>query len=630
MADRILRKSSLFTLAAVGIFLFPQVAEAQRKVVNITFEGNSAFTDSELMALTQVGDRGFFGLGARPRFNVLVLGRDVTYLKAFYRNRGYLQCRVEDDTESTGENGLIVHFAIHEGPLTTLGDLIFSGNELFHDDELAGMVSRLRGIRLRGGDPINESAIQAGAEEIFRRYRSRGHYFATVQPAIGVRDTSSGTAPVHYRIYEGPVVRVSDLTVEGHRSTKKFVITREVTLDIGDLVTEEARRESQRRLYSTGLFRTVGVTVGEVSEDSTSAIILVTVNEMPKHYLGTGLGVAGDQQEQIDLRLHTSAEWGHRNVYGTGRSVELSASADFQVITAWKQIRRELSLRYLEPWFWSSRTPLTAMIALRPRSYDVYQVQEVATEIGLSRDFTARSRVWLNFSYRLVNTEVPIEAFTRSDALRGFNGTMERDSRDNIVSPTRGSLTMLQLSSYGGLLGGPTYSIASAQWSRYELTGSRTVVATRMRVGVAVPTGDTDEVPIFDRFFAGGASSVRGYEERQLGPVSTFYDTTSGRIIYQPRGGEALALFNLEIRRPRYFGPFGLLFFLDAGNIWAKPREMNLKLAFSAGVGVFLDTPIGPVRLDYGWRLNRSPIERAIDDYRLDPGHLHFSVLYAF
>ena len=164
------------------------------------------------------------------------------------------------------------------------------------------------------------------------------------------------------------------------------------------------------------------------------------------------------------------------------------------------------------------------------------------------------------------------------------------------------------------------------------MTGSRTIMATRVRLGFARAGKNTGEAPIFDRFFAGGSSSVRGYKERQLGPVNTFIDTTTMEIYYRPRGGQLLALFNLELRRPGHFGPLGLVIFLDAGNVWATVEDMSkdLNLAFSAGLGLFVDTPIGPVQVGYGWRLNLSPTEKKTPDYRLRSGELYITVLHAF
>ncbi|MFO7769481.1 MAG: BamA/TamA family outer membrane protein [bacterium] len=620
-------------IALLGVAAGSGEAYGQRKVEDVVFHGNEAFPAERLADVTRVENRNilqFLGKG-RPTFNYLVMGRDTTILRAFYRNRGYLQCSVEDRVEPLGEERLVVHYTIREGPRYTLSELRFEGNEVFGDEALRGLLSGLRGYRLRQGAPISESALQAGAERIRQLYLEEGYYFVEVSPRIGQRDTTSGAAPVTYRVREGNQVRVTDVTVEGARHSKDFVITREVTLDPGDLLKETQRRESQRRLYGTGIFRTANVTVGGVNEDTTSVNVLVTVRERPLHYFGFGAGVAGDDREQLDLNLHTSSDWGHRNLFGTGRVLELRASADFQVVTAWELVRRELSMRYVEPWLLGTRMPGTLTLALRPQSYGIYNVQEITAEIGLSREFTPRSRGRLDFTYRLVDTEVPVEAFSSRDALRGGSLWAERDSRDNFFSPVSGSYTQAMVRGYGGkVLGGPSYAIMSATWSRYQLTGSSTVLATRVRAGLAQPYGGTDEVLIFDRFFAGGANSVRGYSERRLGPVTTSVDTTTGRTSFQARGGRALLLLNAEMRRPGILGPVGSMVFVDAGNVWARTGDVGFDLALTAGVGIFLDTPIGPFRVNYGWRLNKSPTERATPGFSLPPGQFHFTVLHAF
>jgi outer membrane protein insertion porin family len=635
MAHRLLSRSVLAALAVLTLFPVAARAQVLRRVREVVFEGSNAFTAKQLRKVVNIENRNHFLLlfSSAPRFNYLVLGRDVTYLRAYYRNRGYLQVRVEDQVEQVSDEDLVVHFQIEEGPLTTLSRVRFEGNTLLTETELTGVLRRVDGPRLRAdrGDPLNEAAIQFASGALLQRYRTEGRYFAVIEPSIGVRDSLNGSAPVTFRIHEGPVVRVGRLTVEGNRITREPVIEREVTLKPGDVISETARRESQRRLYGTGIFRTVNVTLGEVSADSTTANMLVAVSEQAPRYAGTGIGVGNDPLLQVDMLLRGSAEWGHRNILGTGRSLRFNAAADFQVITDWRQIRRELGLRYTEPWFFGTRTPLTAALTVQPLTYKNYQVQEVVTELGLRREFSPTARGWINFNYRLVNTRIPIEAFKGRAALRGFSWYLDRDARDSILSPSRGSITRLSGSLYGVAgLGGPQYGLFTLSWGRYQAVAGRTILASRIHLGAGQPMGPTAEIPIVDRFFLGGANTVRGYPEQGLGPVVSGIDSTTGRTIFQPRGGQAMALFNIALRRPRIVGPLGLLAFFDAGNVWPGLRHLDTRLAFSAGVGVFLDTPVGPVRVDHGWRLNRSSAERDNPGYRLRWSRWHFSILYAF
>lgn len=631
MANRVLVPRAWLGVVGLMVVLLPARAWGQLKVGEVRFEGNRSYSTAALRKVTRVEDRSWLGL-LKPRFNYLVAGRDAAFLKAFYHNRGYLQAQVEQRTERVSERELAVTFVIREGPLTTLADVYFEGNDDVGPQRLLNLIDRRRASRLRPntGEPMNASAIQDAANVILSHYREEGYYFAQVRPVIGARDSTTGTAPVRFRIREGPKVRVSRVTIDGARNTKDFVITREITLDPGDLLTEPERRKSQRRLHATGIFRTVNVTVGEISPDSTQAVVQVTVSERPRRYVGLGAGFARDENAQVDLRLRAAGEWGHRNLFGTGRAIALSAAGDFQVITDWQPIQQEISLRYVEPWFWGSRTPLTALFALRPQQYDVYQVQELAVELGLRREFTPRTVGWLNFSYRLVSTEFAVENVSDQKALRGITGEIQRDSRDTFVSPSRGSLTRLRTRNYGWILGGPDYDRFTWEWARYRATGRRTIFASRIKVGMASPRGGTKDIPVFDRFFAGGASTVRGYDERTLGPVRATTDTVSGARRFDPVGGRILALLNLEFRRPRVAGPLGTHLFLDAGNVWSRLKDVDGRIAFSAGIGVFLDTPVGPIRFDYAWRLNRSPAERDLPGYRLPASNWHLTILHAF
>jgi outer membrane protein assembly factor BamA len=184
MAHRLLSRSVLAALAVLTLFPVAARAQVLRRVREVVFEGSNAFTAKQLRKVVNIENRNHFLLifSSAPRFNYLVLGRDVTYLRAYYRNRGYLEVRVEDRVEQVSDQDLVVHFQIEEGPLTTLSRVNFEGNTLLSETELTGVLRRVDGPRLRAdrGDPLNEAAIQFASGALLQRYRTEGRYFTVI------------------------------------------------------------------------------------------------------------------------------------------------------------------------------------------------------------------------------------------------------------------------------------------------------------------------------------------------------------------------------------------------------------------------------------------------------------------
>jgi outer membrane protein insertion porin family len=193
----------------------------------------------------------------------------------------------------------------------------------------------------------------------------------------------------------------------------------------------------------------------------------------------------------------------------------------------------------------------------------------------------------------------------------------EKDTRDNIFIPLKGSFTRVHTEFVGGFLGGDNnFFKLILSWSRYNRLSKRNilnVLATRLKFGYLEGLSRKDYVPTFDRFYMGGASTIRGYKENNMGPKDE-----SGT----PTGGKIMVLGNLEYRRA-LFWKFGCTIFIDAGNIWDSAKDVKAKnIKLTSGLGIQFFTPVGPLRLDYGRQL---PIKESPDT-----GRFHLSILYAF
>jgi outer membrane protein assembly factor BamA len=254
-----------------------------------------------------------------------------------------------------------------------------------------------------------------------------------------------------------------------------------------------------------------------------------------------------------------------------------------------------------------------------------YRYDRAAAEAVFSRELDQFTTARLSASTEYINIRnvPPGQAQTYREL--GDNRTrrklllyIERDSRDNIFVPQKGSYSFVGLDYVGGILKGDfSYLKAQFSWSRYKILIGQNILANRIWLGWLDDRFKSGLSARVDRFNIGGSTTIRGYNEKGLGPVFTSEDLAG-----KPAGGRYLIITNLELRRP-LFWRFGGTVFLDAGNTYARIKEITpLSIRFSAGMGLQFFTPIGPIRFDYAMRLKKQ--------FDLGAGLYHLSILYAF
>ncbi|MCI0532129.1 MAG: BamA/TamA family outer membrane protein, partial [candidate division Zixibacteria bacterium] len=285
-------------------------------------------------------------------------------------------------------------------------------------------------------------------------------------------------------------------------------------------------------------------------------------------------------------------------------------------------------VKYYQPRLLGLRFPIDLDGYYEPGAKSVtqpYRIEQFGANINLRRELRKYTQLWLTGSYQHVNI-YGIEA-SKQDEFKELQGisirrkvgiSLENDTRSNHFIPTGGSQTILYTEFFGGILGGDhNFFKTTVSWSRFLQPQGSTKLRTwafRFKLGRAIPYSSGDFVPRLDRFFLGGASTIRGYTENTIGPKDANND---------PEGGTILGLANLEYREG-LFWKLGWSMFLDYGNIWLENREVGFNsMRLSGGAGLQFFSPLGPIRLDYGRKL-------LVGDKGLTGGRLHLSILYAF
>ncbi len=580
-------------------------------VKKIQIEGNQTYSDGQIEKLMKTRESSWYKKRPFYRHN---LEKDLVNIKAFYHKNGFFDCAVTaEEIPVEGSYSLVVKISIHEGPRTFVEKVLLQGNERLNWEHLS------RGLTIRAGQPLDLSLLQTDIRNIADKYGDVGYPYARATAQVHRESTA---ALVTFQIEEGAPVYLGHIRYQGLREVKKNVVRRELTIGPGVLYNRQAFLDSRQRIYSTGLFTYANIHLQRTAGDSLPPDLRVVVQEKPMRWVG--LSTEAGQDEEYDMTADLTVEWGHRNLLHTGRKFSLQATATFRVITEWENLKERLELTYAEPWFLGSRMPAWISLYYEPglkskgRSYEV---QRWGGKFTVSRELGQLTKVWLALEYENVDIfgvhaqveDVLLEASGES-IRHTLSLSWERDSRDNIFEPTRGSLTRASADLVGGPLGGDdNYVKAGGSWNRYKALFRAAVLASRIKLGWAEEYAESSEVPPDVRFYAGGASTVRGFVERSLGPMDP-----AGN----PLGGEGLLLLNLELRRSLWRSLGGDLFF-DVGNVWQDPRRATWKqLNASTGLELWYSTPVGPVRLAYGVSLT--------EDIKLKGGRWHLAILFAF
>lgn len=573
------------------------------------------------------------------------LDADVSAMEALYRRNGFASARVQAAVDVARRPGgapdipVDVRISVREGARTVVGSVRLEGNASVASDTLR------RNLAVQPGRPFYAADLALDRDAIQLQYANLGYPNATVGGAPGL--SADGTrADVVYTIQEGPRVFVDHVLIIGNVRTSRRTILRELRFKPGDPLGLAAVNESQRRLASLGLFRRVRI--AELSHGGESRRdVLVTVEEAPATTISYGggfevrprivrSGAAGVASTRLEFAPRASFDVGRANLFGKRRSVNLftsvgrllNSSAGNSGFTEYRVLGT-----YREPQLFGTAADaaVTATLEQQLRSSFDFTRRSLTVDVGrkLTRTVSASG------GYQIQTVEVFNENISPSDKLlidrlfpqvrlSSFSGSLIRDTRNDPIDPTEGGY----LSANGQLAARAIHSEVGFAKTFMTAEVFHTLPHTRgivfagdARLGMArgFPRpaldaagqpilGDNgrpeivEDLPPSERFFAGGDTTVRGFSLDELGTPATIDQNGF------PIGGNALVIFNAELRVP-VRGGLGVVGFLDSGNVFRDTGDIDLgALRSSVGFGVRYRSPVGPIRVDLGFKLGRRNI----------------------
>lgn len=614
----------LFIFQSLSNFTLAQDKKAPARkysIKKITVQGNSYFSAKKIKSQTTY-TKSWLNFFSRPKFIPKRMEENIFAIDSLYHTNGFWEATTSINYElDTTDNKVILTIQIYEGVQSRLSSLRVSGGIENLNDKSRKFISDYK-----SGSPLNRSKLAEIMFEIKAVYANNGYPYADINPLI-VQSEDKKSAEVVLEITAGVLVTFGDVELQGFKLTQERVGKRELTFKKGEIYKREKIITSQQRLYSTGLFNYISLEAKEAKSKPVRPDFILRVIERKRNYLS--FKVATGQDSLKDLSADFLGEWGNKNLWGSGKRFSLSASSRFAIISKLQNIKNRLKVSLTEPWFLGTRTPLYLDFFYDPGIKSViqpYRIEEFGSNVSLSREIKKTTRVWLGGSFQQITIfdispaeEISYRQEKGINERRKVSLSFEHDTRSNIFIPVGGSLSQISMEYVGGVLGGDNnFFKLVGSWNRYfqaQRLRKFQVWATRLKLGYIKALPPTNYVPTFDRFYLGGASSIRGYVENSIGAKDSLKGT--------PLGGNVLGLANLEYRAD-WFWKFGYNLFVDYGNIWAKTDDITLSsVLLTAGIGVQFFSPLGPIRLEYGRKLLRG-------EEPLKGGRLHLSILYSF
>jgi len=695
-----LRAATIALFATAASVAAPSSARAQDitcergdlEVRGLEFRGNTAIggDDLSLRVVTTPSSRARrtlgLPLGEKRCLNRTELGRDITRLKEYYRQRGYYSAQVDTIVQQIVPGFVRVIFQVVEGQPTRVTSYVVTGL-----DSVEGGNEILRRLQLRVGGPFDLRLYGADIDTIIHRLRNAGYYRADHVKGHDLDTTSVGGADAFVTVLPGKRARfgepVFEITpVEGRaRQIAEHVVRRVLGIAPGSQYSDQAIINAQRNLYLLGTYRHIEIAPLPDSlqpPGDTIVVLAVRLTEDYMRQLDSEFGWA--TLDCVRLRL----QYTDKNLFGTARRLELSGQASkigFGAPVATEATKNWCTLGGKSPLAddseFSSRlyyftglairqprllgtrwVPTLSLYSERRGEFKAYlRTTQVGADLSATRDLRDRMPLRLAYTFEFGDTEASDAAycalFNRCDEgarqqlkqrlpLGVGSASIARNRTDNLVSPTRGTLVRAEIRSSAAKMLGTSndlfFSKGTGDVAWYYRVDSRNVLAFRLRGGIVLGrrlslSDPSNFVPPQERLYAGGPTSVRGFQQNELGAlvyiaaresvdsttvlgpgtdttyrffVSAHPDSIDSPDRSVPLGGNSLVVANIEYRvRDPFLFPDLLqyTFFVDGGNVWTRGKGAQT-IKWTPGLGIRALTPVGPVQVNIGYnRYNREP-----------------------
>jgi outer membrane protein insertion porin family len=576
-----------------------EIKEGDKVLIRqIRFEGNTVFTDVQLIKVMETKKRWFLSwLTGRGTYNEEVLQNDLEIIADQYYNKGYVQVKVRQPLITIAEDkkGMNVLIEIREGEQFRVGGLDIDGDLLRSKEEILALT------KLKPGDVFSRQMLRQDVLTINDLYADQGYAYVNVSPLTQI-DADLRLINILFEIEQGVQVHIDRIQIAGNTRTRDKVIRREMKLAEGDLFSSTKIKESRRRINNLGFFEEVNVATGKASDEA-EMNVNVDVIERPTGTFSVGLGYSS-----VDGVIGQGSIT-QENFLGRALKLNLAAALGGKSTT--------YQLGLTEPYFLDKNLTLGFDLYKTERDYVDFSKRAFGGNAKLGFPLTDDTRAFFLYKYEekeIFDVDSDASSLIRDQegksTLSSITGTLTRNTTDYYLDPTRGSVSQLS-AEFAGLGGTEKFAKYIADQRFFFPYKWGTVFSLHGQIGYIQSIGGED-IPIDERFYLGGINTIRGFKSRQVGPrvrvnrqvVDSVGNVTVADDEFEFIGGDKQAYFNLEYTFPllKDMGLKGVLFF-DTGNAWSEDENYFSEMRYSVGGGVRWFSPMGPLRLEWGYNL---------------------------
>jgi outer membrane protein insertion porin family len=581
---------------------------------DITFEGNTVFSDRKLRGFMQTKEWWMFSwLTSGGTYNEAMLDNDRELIKDAYFNEGYIRVRVKQPliTLSEDRDEMDIHIEIDEGQQYYLGNMAVTGDLLKDEAELLGLLS------FKSGDVFSREQLRKDIKRLNDFYADHGYAYVNVSP-VTLINNEQRTVDVTFEIEQGVQVYIGRINIGGNTKTRDKVVRREMVLVEGDLYSASRLESSRKRINNLGFFSEVNVDTISTDKDELMDV-QVDVKEQSTGTFSVGFGYSS-----VDGFIGQGSI-SQDNFLGKAWRLNLAGSFGGDSTT--------YQLGLLDPYFMDKNLALGFDLYRTDREWDEYSKEALGGKIKLGLPITYATRTF--FIYKFEQKDIYdvddlasylIREQEGRSTLSSIYASLSTNTTDYRPDPSSGFMSEVSIEFAG--LGGTERFVKTILDHRHFIPIKWGVVfSAHGQVGFVHKVGG-EEIPIDERFYLGGINTMRGFENREIGPrvpALEYYTDGDGKYVlnddgsyatresasdYDYIGGVKEAFCNLELIFPllKDAGLKGVVFF-DIGNTWDQGEAFMSDLRYSTGMGIRWNSPLGPLRLEWGYNLDPKEYE---------------------
>lgn len=568
----------------------------QLKLVSLEFSGNKIIQSRVLKKLFLTRESGFFH---RAGFNQEIFEADLQALVKFYHNQGYLEAQVLDVTTIPDSSRQDIYIVVQlvEGVQSFIDNIAVSDDYSFQSPAIH------KRLKCRRGQAFNQHRLNQDVDFLLKYLGEMGYITATVQPELHV-NRARHQVSIRLLIRQGPRLKIGTIKFFNIKSIHPAVIQRELLVKSGEFYNINRIEKTRKRLKELGLFRNVQIQYAPAGVDSPGVYNLFFIfEERENGELNFGCGYGSEDKFRLSVELF------HKNFMGHARQIGARTSAS--------HLQQRIEFSFTEPWLFNRYTKFDFTLFAGRQVQPNYQLAQLGGRMTFSYQFNRITTFTLAFHDRNVKlSEIRGHPnfYSSIGKTRSLTVSFIRDSRNNLMQPTKGSYANCMYESAGGFLKGTNaFQKLHFELRKFIKLHRFLIVAAAVQIGCGRGERGGWKLPLEERFYAGGGHSIRGFQKREVGPAA---------LDGAPTGGNMLLIEKFELRFPLK-NQWSLLCFSDMGNVYGLVLSLRqTTLRKTAGFGLRYHSPVGIARLDVGFKLNPKPHE--------DWGRIHFSFGHAF